>query len=140
MIRPLETLNGCKMLVVDDCLEITSLFKDVFTSCGADVVTANSAHRAIHLIRTEDFDLVVLDIVMPKLDGWRIHRLMSSARPALAQRTIFITGDRWHKEVLSQVDLQTLPVVFKPFDVAEIRAVARRVLSNRNTKPYKKAG
>ncbi|MBL7133621.1 MAG: response regulator [Phycisphaerae bacterium] len=123
MICPLS-LAGRKLLVVDDCEEITRLLADMFSACGARVSRAKTADEAMRLIQSESFDLLVLDMVMPDVDGWDIHRLISRTSPTLAQRTIFITGDRWNRRTLSRLSAQGLPVVYKPFDLERFRQLA----------------
>lgn len=128
MIRPLA-LTGRKLLVIDDCEEITRLLADMFSACGAQVSRAKTADEAIHLIKSESFDLVVLDLVMPDADGWEIHRFITTASPALAEHTIFITGDRWNNQTVSRLGAQKLPVVYKPFDLERIRKLACGLLA-----------
>ena len=123
MIRPL-TLTGRRLLVIDDCDEITRLLADMFSACGAQVSRAKTAGEAMRLIKSESFDLVILDLVMPDADGWEIHRFITTASPALAEHTIFITGDRWNNQTVSRLSAQRLPVVYKPFDLERIRELA----------------
>ena len=123
MIRPLN-LTGRKLLVVDDCEEITRLLADMFSACGARVSMARTGGEAVRLVENETFDLLVLDMVMPDMDGWEIHHLITTMSPTLAQHTIFITGDRWNSETRSRLSRQNMPVVYKPFDLERVRDLA----------------
>ncbi len=123
MIRPLS-LTGRKLLVVDDCEEITRLLADMFSACGARVSMARTGGEAVRLVESETFDLLVLDMVMPDMNGWEIHHLITRTSPALAQHTIFITGDRWNSETRNRLSGQSMPVVYKPFDLERVRDLA----------------
>ena len=58
-----------KILVVDDEKNICELYKGELGECGYDVSTANSSETALELLKNEKFDLVILDIRMPGMDG-----------------------------------------------------------------------
>ena len=128
MTCPYEILAGQRILIVDDSPQITALLSDVFTTCGADVLTANTGREAIRLIRDESLNLILLDVIMPDIDGWEIYHFIQRVRPELIDRTIFLTGARWHEEVLRRLNHVELPVIYKPFDIDSVRAKACDVL------------
>ncbi len=59
-----------KIMVVDDEPDITFIVKETLTREGYDVIVANSGKDALEKIREVDPDLVLLDVMMPDLDGW----------------------------------------------------------------------
>ncbi len=59
-----------KIMVVDDEPDITFIVKETLTREGYDVIVANNGKEALEKIKSEDPDLVLLDVMMPELDGW----------------------------------------------------------------------
>ncbi|MFV2040676.1 MAG: response regulator transcription factor [Candidatus Hydrothermarchaeales archaeon] len=59
-----------KIMVVDDEADITFIIKETLTREGYDVIVANSGKDALEKIRDAAPDLVLLDVMMPDLDGW----------------------------------------------------------------------
>jgi CheY-like chemotaxis protein len=77
-----------RILLVDDNADMRLLFTEYFVLCNHEMVTASTALEALELVAASDFDAIVLDIVLPDLDGYalacRIRRLLAyKARPRL---------------------------------------------------------
>ncbi len=121
-------LAGAKVLIVDDSPQVADLLGDVFRECGARVATVHSGKAATIPLTVGQFDLVLLDLCMPKPDGWDLLRLLRRARPDVLTRTIVITGDQFSRRGTRLLARARLPVVYKPFDIEQIRALARRTL------------
>ena len=107
---------------------MTALLRDVLASWRTSVAFANSGRDAMIQIQLDTFDLVLLDVVIPDVDGWEVLRFMASAKPELLSRTILLTGDRYGRGTAERIRRCGLPVVYKPFDVDKLRAVARDIL------------
>ena len=67
-----------KILVVDDEREIADLLKDYLTSEGYNVATAYDGEEALNLYKEYAPDLVILDIMLPKIEGTEICRIIRS--------------------------------------------------------------
>ena len=65
-----------RVLVVDDQEDIREMARVVLTDAGYEVVTAASGGDALRMVREASFDLMLLDINMPELDGWATLRLL----------------------------------------------------------------
>ncbi len=122
-------LAGRRILIVDDSRQITSLLRDVFASCEARTTGVNNGQTAMVQLQLGAFDLVLLDLVMPAPDGWDVLRFMRSVQPGLLERTILLTGDRYHCGPVRHIGETDIPVVYKPFDVYELRSIACEVLA-----------
>lgn len=116
------------ILVVDDEQRLVSVVKAYLEQEGFRVVTASNGQEAIHIARQEKPDLIILDIMMPEMDGYeflRVHRkeretpvIMLTARVADDEKVIGLE--------LGADDYVTKP--FKPRElIARVRAVLRRV-------------
>ena len=117
-------LRDRRILVVDDSVQITSLLDEVFTQCGSDVLAVNSGREALDRLTAEDFDLVILDLVMPRPNGRDVLGFMRQAIPEVLHRTLLLTGDRYHHAAVSGIDESEIQIIYKPFDISLLRAAA----------------
>ena len=60
------------ILVVDDESDIRDIVSGLLTNHGYQVVPAKDGSEAVRLLRKSDFDLMVLDIMMPRMDGYQV--------------------------------------------------------------------
>jgi DNA-binding response OmpR family regulator len=124
---------GRRMLVVDDSPPITTLIREILEMDGARVFTVNTGSAAILQLELGTFDLVVLDLLMPDPGGWQVLRYIRSNRPGLLERIVLLTGDRYRRDTLRRIARVDLPVVYKPFDLEELRSAASTVLDRAST-------
>lgn len=81
-------VEAMRILLVDDNADTCLLFSEYFVLCNHEMITASTAMEALELAASNQFDAIVLDIVLPDLDGYalacRIRRLLAyKARPRL---------------------------------------------------------
>src|SRR5256885_14559534 len=77
-------MGGSRVLVVEDDLRLASTLDRVLAAEGHDVEVAADGNDALHRARERPFDLVVLDIMLPGLDGISVCRRFRSTRPGPA--------------------------------------------------------
>ncbi len=117
-----------KILVVDDKLEIRKLLKSYFTQEGFEVVTAADGQEALFVARHEKPDVVLLDLMMPEMNGYDFLRSFSreSSTPV-----IVLTAKVEESDKVLGLELGADDYVVKPFSprelAARVRAVLRRV-------------
>ncbi|MDP6545898.1 MAG: response regulator [Phycisphaerae bacterium] len=128
MFDAFRTLRDRRILIVDDSVQITSLLDEVFSECGSTVVTANSGREALSRLQTGEFDLVILDLVMPEPNGMDVVEFMRKTRPEMLDRTILLTGDRYHHQKLHDIDETEIYIVFKPFNLSLLRSAACKIV------------
>ena len=116
-----------KILVADDDENIAELLRLYLEKEGYSVVIANDGEEAINIFAPENPDLVLLDIMMPKLDGWQVCR---EIRKKSNCPIIMITAKGETFDKVLGLELGADDYVVKPFDskeiVARIKAVLRR--------------
>ena len=114
-----------KILVVDDDSNISELLRLYFENEGYEVKTANDGAEGVNAFKAFEPDLVLLDVMMPKKDGWQVLR---EIREMSSKPVIMITakGDVFDK-VLG-LELGADDFVVKPFDTKELSARAKAVL------------
>lgn len=79
-----------KILLVDDEEELASTLAERLQIRGMDAQWAVSAEQALQRLDAETFDLAVLDVKMPRIDGLKLKQQMQARNPAM--RFIFVTG------------------------------------------------
>ncbi len=127
MLRPSALLSTRSVLAADASVPVTSLLRDVLTSCGATVRTANTASEARRLLHRERFDLILLDPVMDDGDGWDLLADLLE-RPQLERRTLVLSADRFDPACTERLRRSGLRVLFKPFDLDRLRALCARLI------------
>lgn len=129
------SLGGIKMsvekiLVVDDDINICELLRLYLEKEGYTVAIANDGEAAVSAFHEQKPDLVVLDIMIPKLDGWQVCR---EIRKTSEKPIIMITAKGETFDKVLGLELGADDYVVKPFDakevIARIKAVLRRTSS-----------
>lgn len=113
-----------KILIVDDEKPICDLIDINLSAAGYECKTVQDGLTAIDLIERENFDLILLDIMLPGADGYDI---MEYIRP-LKIPVIFITAKHEVKDRVKGLKLGAEDYVVKPFDVVELLARVEVVL------------
>ena len=124
-------MNVEKILVVDDDLNICELLRLYLTKEGYNVVIANDGVSAVTMFQEESPNLVLLDIMLPKLDGWQVCREIRkfSETPIIMLTAKGEVFDRVLGLELGADDYVVKPFVTKEI-VARIKAVLRRSASS----------
>lgn len=116
-----------KILIVDDDKNIAELLKIYLEKENFTTVTAFDGKEAIALFEQEHPDLVLLDVMLPKLDGWQVCRQI---RESSSTPVIMLTAKGETFDKVLGFDLGCDDYVVKPFDtkevVARVKAVLRR--------------
>ncbi|MBQ4266717.1 MAG: response regulator transcription factor [Clostridia bacterium] len=124
-------MSAEKILVVDDDLNICELLRLYLTKDGYNVVVANDGQSAVSIFQEENPSLVLLDVMLPKLDGWQVCR---EIRKFSETPIIMLTAKGEVFDRVLGLELGADDYVVKPFDtkeiVARIKAVLRRSVSS----------
>jgi DNA-binding response OmpR family regulator len=114
------------VLVVEDDDRIQRLVELVLRGEGYCVLQASDGHRALELIDSEKPDLVILDLMLPLLDGWALREKMRE-QPATAEiPVILMSAVRNLRETARQ--LQVADYISKPFEIDDlVRSVRSRL-------------
>ncbi|HKO05033.1 MAG TPA: ATP-binding protein [Candidatus Acidoferrales bacterium] len=135
VIRPRpEAAPGARrrILVVEDEPTVASLVADVLREEGHDVETILDSVEALERLNREDFDLLICDLKMPKLDGRALYEDALRRGRTSRDRVLFITGDTLRPRTLDFVRRNSLPYLAKPFLVDELTQTVRNVLGGRH--------
>jgi two-component system KDP operon response regulator KdpE len=120
--------NQSTVLIVDDEASIRISLRTILSGLGFSVVEAARGEEAISLVRTAQFDIVLLDINMPGLGGIEVCRLMRKSAPLLPIVMLTVQGSEDRK--VEALDAGADDYITKPFQlrelIARIRAAVRR--------------
>ncbi len=111
-----------KILFVDDEPDLTSLFKKVLESAGFSVDVFNNSADALRDFKPHLYDLVMLDIVMPKTDGFDLYKDLKKVDPDV--KVCFLTASEKYSEGLREGEYQTLSkdlFIQKPLSIKDLR-------------------
>ena len=114
-----------KILVVDDDSNISELLKIYFENEGYDVKIANDGIEGLNYFKIFEPDLVLLDIMLPKKDGWQVCR---ESRERSSKPVIMITAKGEVFDKVLGLELGADDFLVKPFDMKELSARVKAVL------------
>jgi two-component system, OmpR family, response regulator len=125
-------MSGIKVLLVDDEVGFTGALNRVLSSRGFDVKEAKDGLVALSMIGSEHFDVVVLDIKMPGMDGTQVFKEIS--RLTNETRVIVLTG---HYCLLEEEDVWTgaYAYLIKPCPITKLVALIEAAGSNVDPSP-----
>ncbi len=114
-----------KLLVVEDDPDISAMLKIYFTGQGYDVSTAMRGNDAIDLTRKNMPQLIVLDIMLPDIDGYTVCRELRSTTRTSHIPIIFLTQKDERSDKITGLELGADDYITKPFDIDELRLRVR---------------
>ena len=120
-------LVGKKILVVEDEESIRNYLKHVLSSYRMEVETAADADLGLACLREKDFDIVLTDFRLPKVDGVQFFENVRTIKPAQAKCFVFMTGDT-EKKLNDFFEKQQVAYLMKPFLPDELVLLLQKVL------------
>ncbi len=125
-----------KILIADDEKHILDTVGAYLENAGFQVVTAKDGREALFVFRAEHPDLLILDVMMPELDGWEAARLI---RKESDVPIIFLTARVEDADQITGLEIGADEYITKPFSprvlVARARAILRRVYGDLAAEP-----
>ncbi len=120
-----------KILIAEDSATIRRLVAARLIADGYDVVEAADGEEAVELARREVPDLLILDKVMPKFDGFEVVRALREDPRTHAMPIVMLTERTSEDDVLGGLSLGVEEYMPKPFSPHELSARVRRALARR---------
>ena len=111
------------VLVADDEDAIRMLVTRMLHRAGFDVAQARDGQDAIELLSVRDFDALVLDLMMPRVDGFGIVEHLIDHKPRMMEKTIVMTA--FPKAAARERLHQLCCIVSKPFEMNELIQLVR---------------
>lgn len=118
-----------KILVVDDEADINQMLAEQLSDVGYETIVASDGNEALRKIQLIKPDLVILDVVMPGLDGPSVCAALKEDPRTKNIPVIFLTGLRPKEDELRGVEIGGYPVFAKPFNFEELLGTVREMIN-----------
>ncbi len=106
---------SAKVLIVDDEKDFLDIMAERMEARGMQVSTATSAEKALKMVLKESFDAVIMDFLMPAMDGFKALKLFKVTRPDL--QIILLTANVREEECNAARKLGAMDIIEKPADL-----------------------
>lgn len=128
-----DKLMSKRILVVDDEAEIRGIIKTYLSSEGFNIIEAGEGFKALEILKTEKIDLIILDVMMPKMDGWQ---LCKEIRKTSKVPIIMLTARSEEYDKLFGFELGVDDYMVKPFSPRELNARVKAILNRSDVSNY----
>lgn len=122
-----------KILIVDDEVHIRMLLEQTLEEleedCGVEILSAQNGEEGLELIRSEKPDVVFLDIMMPKLNGYEVCQRVKEDPAITSIGIVLLTAKGQEVDRRQGLELGASRYMTKPFDPDEVLRVARELLN-----------
>ncbi len=119
--------SGRRVLLLEDRDDFRDILRDYLASCSYQVVSVNSGIEGLREIMNGFFDLILCDMLMPRMGGEMFYWAVTRVRPATRERFIFFTGHKNNPAIEFFFKRVNARVLFKPFKLGTLDAVIRDV-------------
>ena len=128
-----------KILIIDDSDFFAKYVKDILEPADYIVIHANKGEEGLRMVRAEKPDLVLLDIIMPDIDGYEICRILRDAESNNLMPIIMLTSQDNQEDKLMGLELGADDYITKPFNnrelLSRVKNTLRRIERNRGASP-----
>jgi len=124
-----------KILVVDDEEDIVELVRYNLSREGYQILSAKTGEKALRLARTEKPDLVVLDLMLPGMDGLEVTRAMKGDAELRRIPIVMLTAKGEEPDIVAGLELGADDYIVKPFSTRVLVARVRAALRRRRVEP-----
>jgi DNA-binding response OmpR family regulator len=116
-----------RVLLLEDRDDFREVLRDHLTFHGFHVTSVPSGVEGVHEVKKNVFDLIICDMLMPKVGGEMFYWAVTRIRPATAQRFIFFTGHRNNPAIEFFFNRVKATVLMKPFKLSALDATINDV-------------
>lgn len=122
-------MSQARMLIVEDDFDISNMLRIYFQSKGYEVKVAQRGEEALEICRTQLPHIIVLDIMLPDMDGYDVCRELRSTLRTSHVPIIFLTQKDERSDKIHGLELGADDYITKPFDLEELRLRVKSALS-----------
>ncbi|MBN1977495.1 MAG: response regulator [Anaerolineae bacterium] len=115
-----------RILIIDDDPKMRELLNECLAPLGYDVTPATSGRQALELIEKEQFNVVLLDLMLPDIEGMKVFRELREQRPET--EVIVLTGYASLESAIEALRIGAYDYVTKPFDASVVQSATRRAV------------
>ena len=122
-------VSAGRVLVVEDEGSISQVCSRALGGAGFEVDTAANGAEAQEKLKVKDYDICLIDIMTPIMDGKRLFHWITEEQPGLVTGVIFTTGDSINPDTRIFLERAGRPLLPKPFSLDELKTMVRETLS-----------
>ena len=119
-----------KVLIVDDEKDFLDIMAERMGARGVEVSTTTSAENALKMVLKETYDVVIMDLMMPEMDGFKALKLFKETRPDLP--IILLTANVPEEKCIEAIKLGAMDVIEKPADLNLLTQKIKDAKARRN--------
>jgi DNA-binding response OmpR family regulator len=126
-----DEIRGKRIMVVDDEHDLTLFYRMSLEYHGFEVETFNDPSQALSNFKTDYYDLIILDIKMPNMDGFELYKEIKEKDPNI--RACFLTASELYYKKFRSREYSTLDkelFIHKPIENEELIQEIKRLISN----------
>ncbi len=123
-----ESTKGAKILIVDDTPQNLQVLGTVLDKEGCRVSFATDGEQALNLVKKANPDLILLDIMMPGIDGMTVCKRLKEDEETASIPVIFLTAKTESDDVVAGFEIGAVDYITKPFKAIELMARVRTQL------------
>ena len=124
-----DTIQKNTVLIIDDDLALLESAQAIIESAGYAVQTAETARDAIRKAKSDWFDIALLDIDLPDMQGTELLQQLQAIKPRMIK--IMVTGSASLENAIQCVNLEAKAYIVKPFNPADLLQVMEEKLKER---------
>ena len=117
-----------KVLIVDDEMHVVKIIQFKLKAEGFDVLYALNGHDALDIAETEKPDVILLDVMMPVMDGFKVYELLKAKESTNNIPVIMVTAKTQEGDKMRAEKLGIEEYIFKPFSPQSVVDAINRVL------------
>lgn len=122
------TYVGRRILIIDDSNAALEMCAYILRSEGFQVEGAESGRAALERLRSESYDLILVDLGIPDLPGLAFHDLILKEHPAMAEKLLFLAEEKIDPEERRLLEERKMEILFRPFGMTALKEAVYRSL------------
>jgi DNA-binding response OmpR family regulator len=127
--KPVSQEHSERVLLLEDEAQTNFILREYLGSLGYKVVAVANGVDGLREVMTSDFELVICDMMMPKLPGDMFYLAVQKTRPQLCNRFVFITGHQENPAVDAFIERTHSAILVKPFRLQQLEVTLESILS-----------
>lgn len=122
--------NG-KILLVDDEPEVLDLVRETLEGCGYSIETATNSQDALAKVKDGGYAMIILDLLLPDMNGFILSQEIKRLNPALADRILFISGILFGQSTVDHLGSIGAGFLSKPFQIDSLIEAVDKIANRR---------
>ncbi|MHC1626529.1 MAG: response regulator [Methanoculleaceae archaeon] len=120
-----------KILVIDDDIPTLEIMELLLRKIGMEPVMVQSGPEALDLLRNQEIDLIILDVMMAPVDGWQLLDILKADESFRKIPILLFTAKHVWPEETEKYGAKVEGILHKPITLAELQEAVERVFSER---------